>query len=313
MRTFLACFTFFAFQALVRAEPGTVAEVLNNLRKGDARGLRTDQYTNAASAVAFLENIGVLEDEKIRLKVVRFSATLMRRAARAGSQQDEQNVEAFTGQMVKILKADPSRRIREEAAKSLLEMVSPRVLDRYHAVLRLAAEERKDIATLLVCASLHSCDATWLAELVRTMKPESRMEKRQIDSILARCGDQAATDRLIDEAGHAQGMSDVEIGELVAALAFVPSERVQMFLGLGLRSDTVVSLPGGGAIPWRNCCARSLVRMHRHDESFPVKRDDYMYSDDELDRIEQWSVVTLGIAPRSGTRRSLKVTPGIHQ
>lgn len=312
MRTFLICLVIFAGQALANAESGTVEDVLSDLKKGNTPVVRTDQFTNAAtSAVIFLKNIDILGDEKIRLKVVQFSVALLRRSEKPNERQVERSVEAFVIQMAKILKEDPSERVREEVAKSLLETIPAHVLDRHQAALRLAAEERKDIATLLAYASLSACDTVWLEGMVRLIKPESRREKYQLDSILARCGDQTATDRLIAEAGHLQGISDVDLDELVAALVFVPSERIQKYLGLGLRSDTVVLLAGGGTIPWRNCCARVLVRIHRHNEGFPVKKDDYIYSDDDLSKIEQWCVDNLGMAPPNGVRRNLRVTPSI--
>ncbi|MFO1490518.1 MAG: hypothetical protein U1F77_06315 [Kiritimatiellia bacterium] len=270
-------------------EYSKVSVALSDLQKGDAQGLRPDQFTNMVSAVTLLENIGTIEDEKIRLKVVQFSASLFRQSAKL-----EQAADCYVDSMVEILVKEPSERVRDEAATSLLESVPPRILDRYMSVLRSAADLRRDIATLTIYASLPSCDGPWLLEKVQAIRPESSGDKYQLDSIMARCGNKEATNRLIENAGHLDEISDIGLGHLVNALAFVPSEQVQKVLALGLRSETIVSLRGGGTIPWRNCCARSLVRMHRHDEDFPVKKDYYMYSDDEFGKIERWCVDNIG-------------------
>lgn len=306
MRTFILLLFLSVNSALASVETTTVAQVLSVIQKGDSPVLRTDQYTNAAEcAVSFLKNSASIEDEGDRCMVIGFAGELMRHSMRRGGQHDAQNVEAFVSELVKVLSSDPIEIVRDRAAASLLDTVPPRLIESHQVVLRLAAEERRDIATLVTYASLPSCDVVWLAGFVRTITTENRAAKLQLDSILARCGDQAATDRLIEGASNLDEIGYSALEGWVKALAFVPSERVQKFLGLGLRSDKVLAETGGGSTPWRDCCARALVRMHRYDEGFPVKREVISFRDDDLDKIERWCVNALGIPLPSGVRKPL--------
>ncbi len=306
MRKFYLFLFLSVSSALASAETTTVAQVLSVIQKGDKPVLRTDQYTNAAeSAVNFLKNSSSIKDESDRGMIISFAGELMRHSMSRGGQHDEQNVEAFVNELVKILRSDPIEIVRAWAAASLLDTVPPRLIESHQAVLRLAAEERRDIATLVTYASLPSCDAVWLAGIVRTIKTENRATKLRLDSILARCGDQAATDRLIEGASNLDEICGSAFYDLVKVLAFVPSERVQKFLGSGLRSDKVLEEIGGGSIAWRDICASALVRMHRFDEGFPVKREYYRFPNDVLDKLERWCVDALGIPLPSGVRKTL--------
>jgi hypothetical protein len=306
MRTFILFLYLGLSSALASAATTTVAQVLSVIQKGDKPVLRTDQYTNAAeSAVNFLRNSSSIKDESDRGMIIRFAGELMRYSLERGGQHDTQNVEAFVSELVKVLRSEPIEIVRYSAAASLRDTVPPRLIESHQTVLRLAAEERRDIATLVTYASLPSCDVVWLAGIVRTITTEKGGTNWILESILVRCGDRAATDRLIERASNLDEICGAEYEVLVNAFAFAHSERVQKFLGLGLRSDKVLAEIGGGSIAWRNFCASALVRMHRYDEGFPVKREYPLFPDDVLDKLERWCVDTLGIPRPSGVRKTL--------
>lgn len=305
-------FIVFLCHTFLRAQTGIVEDAIGKLQKGDATGLQMTLYTNNATgyAVAFIKKIGMLEDESKRRDVVWLSASLVRRSAESSGRKDDRDLESFVVEMVKLLKEDSSEKTRRLVAQNLMETVSTNVLDHYQSAIRLAADERKDIDTLQLYASLPSCDVPWLMGIVRIIKPETKLQQYRLDSIMARHGDQAATGRLITEAGGLLETCDYVLAEYIKALVFVRSERVQKYLATDLRSEAVLVLAGGDKLPWRNCCAYMLSRIHKEDKNFPVKRSFMIYGfrDDDLIKIERWCNNNLNISFPS-QRKSIIYNP----
>jgi len=224
-------------------------------------------------------------------------------------QQNVRDQDEFVTTMITFLDEDPSERVRSAAAKGLLEIGLPKIVDRHNASVRRAVERHKDIDTLLLYASLPSCNKQSLVRIARKVKPDSKRSGYKLNSILARCGDNSAIELLLAEASELSEINNIYLYELVDALSFVPEDRVQKYLAVELRSELYVSLPGGGKIPKRNCFALALVKMNRDNDSFPVKDEDYIFNADDLDKIEQWCIDELGINIPLEPRKELMIIP----
>jgi hypothetical protein len=297
---------------MANAQSGEVTKVVDRMKEGETVPLVLPNYTNGIeSADAFLQEMDSLQDEKSRLRIVSFSSALARRSVENRGQQNAKYFDMFVTQMVSLLDEDPSGRVRSEAARGLREVVSSTLLDQHSASILRAAELYRDIDTLLLYASLPSCDKQRAADMARDVKPEGKRDAYRLNSILARCGDSAATEWLLGEASALSDISNVYLYELVDALSFVPEDRVERFLATGLHTEAYVSLPGGGSIPKRNCFALALVKMNRCNDDFPIKGEDYMFSADDLDKIEKWYGDELGVKCPFGSRKELPIIPSI--
>jgi len=207
------------------------------------------------------------------------------------------------------MEADTSSRVRSRAARSLREVVSPELIDRHHSSVLNAYEKHKDLEILLLYASLPSSQPEKVVKMARAVKTESMGGTNMINSILARFGDQSATDALIANAENIFEPGDVSLSELLSALAFTRSDKIKRFLVKGLRAEDYITLAGGGKIPRSNCYAKALVQMNMHNEEFPVKNKYEFFSADDLDRIEQWCAGELGMSIPRAPRKEMPVIP----
>ena len=295
---------------VANAQQEKVAEVMKRLNKGLNPPLMFQDYPNALEgAIAFLQQIGSTQSEESRLTVVCFSAKLYGKSKTENSRQDAGEVDTFVSLMVSLMKGDTSSRVRSEAARSLREVVPPELIDRHHSSILDAYETHKNMEILLLYASLPSCEPKTAVRLARALETESTIGQYMVNSILARFGDQSATDTLIANAESIFEPGDVRLSELLNALAFAHSDKINRFLVKGLRAEDYITLAGGGKIPRRNCYAKELSLMNRFDKEFPVKNKYEFYTADDLDRIEKWCAGKLGMGVPDAPRKEMPVMP----
>ena len=161
---------------------------------------------------------------------------------------------------------------------------------------------------LLLYASLPSCQPEKAVKLAREIRTED-IGTYRVNAILSRFGEQSATDALIANAENIFESSGVRLSELLGALAFAHSDKINRFLVKGLRSEDYITLAGGSKIPRRNCYAKALVLMNSFNEEFPVKNKYDFYTTNDLDRIEQWCAEKLGMSVPSAPRKEMLVIP----
>ena len=296
---------------VANAQPEKVAEVMKRLNEGLNPPLMFQDDTNGLeSAIAFLEHIDSLQSEVSRSKVVCFSAKLYYKSKAQNSRQDAREVDTFVSLMVSLMEADTSSRVRSEAARSLREIVPPELIDRHYSSILNAYEKHKNLEILLLYASLPSCQPEKAVRLARAIKTESTIGTYMINSILARFGDQSATDALIANAENIFEPGYFDLSELLGALAFTRSDKIKRFLVKGLRAEDYITLTGGGKIPRRNCYAEALIQMNMHNEEFPVTNKYGFFTANDLDRIEQWCAGKLGMSIPRAPRKEMPVIPG---
>ena len=303
---FLVCF----IMNIAYAQPEKVADVMKRLNAGLNPPLMFQDYTNGLeSAIAFLEQINTLQSEENRSKVVGFSAELYYKAKAKHSQLDARKIDTFISLMVSLMRMDSSSRVRSEAARSLRKFVQPELIDRYHFSILNAYEMHHNSEILFLYASLPSCKPETAIRLARSIKTESTIGTYMINAILARFGDQSATDTLIVTAENIFEIGDICLSELLGALAFTRSDKIKRFLVRGLRADDYITLAGGNKIPRRNCYAKALSLMNKFNEEFPVKNKYDFYTANDLDMIEQWCVEKLGMSVSSAPRKEMFEIP----
>ncbi len=292
------------------AQPKNVAEIIKGLNEGLNPPFMFQDYTNGLEdAIAFLEHIDSLQSEENRSKVIRFSAKLYYKSKEKNSRQDAREVDKFVSLMVSLIKRDTSSRVRSEAARNLREFVPPELIDRHHSSILDAYETHNSFENLLLYASLPSCQREKVVKIARSIKTENTIGTYRINSILARFGDQSATDTLIADAENISEPDDVLLSELLDALAFARSDKIIRFLVNGLRAEDYITLASGGKVPRRNCYAKALSLMNKFNEEFPVKNNYGFYTADDLDRIEKWCAGKLGMSVPSAPRKEMPVIP----
>ena len=295
---------------VANAQPEKVAEVIKQLNEGLDPPLIFQDYPNGLDgAIAFLQQIDSLQSEECRTKVLCFSAKLYGKSKAGNSRQDAGEVDTFVSLMVSLMKGDASSLVRSEAARSLREIVPPELIDRHHSSILDAYETHKNMEILLLYASLPSCEPKTAVRLARALKTESTIGQYMVNSILARFGDQSATDTLIADAENILETGDMRLSELLGALAFARSDKIKRFLVKGLRAEDYVTLAGGGKIPRRYCYAKALSLMNKFNEEYPVKNKYDFYTADNLDKIEKWCAVKLGMNVPDAPRKEMPIIP----
>ena len=295
---------------VANAQQEKVAEVIKRLNEGLEPPLMFQDYPNAlGGAIAFLQQIDSLQSEESRSQAVYFSAKLYDKSKAENSRQDAKEVDKYVSLMVSLMKGDTSSRVRSEAARSLREVVPPELIDRHHSSILDAYETHKNMEILLLYASLPSCQPEKAVRLARAIKTESTIGTYMVNSILARFGDQSATDTLIADAENIFEPGDIRLSELLGALAFARSDKIKRFLVKGLRAEDYITLAGGGKIPRRNCYAKALSLMNKFNKEFPVKNKYEFYSADNLDKIEKWCAGKLGMSVPDAPRKEMHIIP----
>lgn len=288
-------------------------EAIRKLRSGDSSGLVTSRYKNSGmSSAIFLKYVPLFEKAKSRARVVLFAIALQGKAAhsKANATAPGQSTVLVAERLASIVEEDSSERVRAVAAAGLADLFPPELLDRYAETIRRAARRWKQREIVLLYGLLPSCRSEEIANIVSGMKARNVSQRYQLDGILARYGDEEAQKRLISAATSLLEASDVALERLVNALSYARTKQIKMFLAKGLRSETMIELPGETKVPKRDCFARALVRMMRHDQRFPVRAED-SYDDAKLDKIEQWCMKHLGVGFPHGPRKKLSVTPSV--
>jgi hypothetical protein len=282
---------------------------MKSLNEGLNPPLMLQDFPNGLeSAIAFLKHIGSLQSEESREKIVCFSAELFCKSKAQNSRQNAREADAFVSLMVSVMKGDTSSRVRSGAARSLREAVPPELIDRHHSSILNAYETHKNMEILLLYASLPSCPPEKAVKLAREIRTED-IGTYRVNAILSRFGEQSATDTLIANAENIFEPGDVCLSELVGALAFAHSDKINRFLVRGLRAEDYITLASGSKVPRRNCYAKALVLMNRFNEEFPVKNKVDFYTTDDLDRIEQWCAGKLGMSVPGVPRKEMPVIP----
>ncbi len=294
---------------VANAQPEKVAEVIKQLNEGLDPPLIFQDYPNGLDgAIAFLQQIDSLQSEECRTKVLCFSAKLYGKSKAGNSRQDASKVDTFVSLMVSLMKGDTSSRVCSEAARSLREVVPPELIDRHHSSILNAYETHKNMEILLLYASLPSCQPEKAVKLAREIRTED-IGTYRVNAILSRFGEQSATDTLIANAENIFEPGDVCLSELVGALAFAHSDKINRFLVRGLRAEDYITLASGSKVPRRNCYAKALVLMNKFSEEFPVKNKFEFYTANDLDRIEQWCAGKLGMSVPGVPRKEMPVIP----
>ncbi|MBR0458669.1 MAG: hypothetical protein IJJ26_05500 [Victivallales bacterium] len=296
---------------VVHAQLEKVAETMKLLNKGLNPPLMFQDYINGLEdAIAFLERIDSLQSAEYRMKVVCFAAKLYYQSK--ANRQDAGKVDAFVSLMVSLMQGDTSSQVRSEAARRLREVVPPELIDRHHSSILNAYKTHKNWEILFLYASLPSCQSETVVNLARSHKIESTMGTYGISAILARFGDKRATDELIANAESIVEPGDMRLSALLDALAFARSDKIKRFLVKGLRTEDYITLADGSRIPQRNCHAKALCIMNQFVEEFPVKNKYDFFTAHDLDRIEQWCAVKLGMSVPSAPHKEMLVVPSFH-
>ena len=291
---------------------GEEAHAVQRLRAGDRSGLCTQDYPDPGqSAAVFLRTVDTIEDDTARVRLILFSAALLRKSLRLpaneGAGEPGEAMEALTGIIIK----DRSERARAVAARAVKDMFPPAMLNHFHAGLLKEVQRRNELETLLLYACLPSCDVGAVKSAAAGIARQSESRGFLVDAVTARHGDMQAESRLMSGIRTLHETSSVELGRLVRALGYVSTDGMRVFLAEGLRSEETVLLAGGGTVPKRNCYARALVRMHRHTAGFPVAKQAFLYTDGELWGMEAWCAENLGVRVPKRPWRALRVQPGL--
>ena len=298
------------FFYVANAQSGKELDIMKRLNEGLNPPLMFLDYPNGLeSAIAFLKHIGSLQSEESRVTIIRFSAELYSKSKANTSRQNDREVETFVSLMVSVMKGDTSSRVRAEAARSLREVVPPELIDHNHSSILNAYETHGNMQILLLYASLPSCQPEKAVKLAREIRTENMIGTYMVNAILSRFGEQSATDTLIANAENIFEPGDVCLSELVGALAFAHSDKINRFLVRGLRAEDYITLASGSKVPRRNCYAKALVLMNKFNEEFPVKNKFEFYTANDLDRIEQWCAGKLGMSVPGVPRKEMPVIP----
>lgn len=151
----------------------------------------------------------------------------------------------------------------------VLRELPPDYLDAYHAVLRTAlstvsfAEDAYMEDVLCVYAMLPSCDVAFATNKAQEIKDRPFIR----DAILARHGDQAALQRLLEIARTChRGMNE---SYLARVLALVRTTPMVEFLVAGLRDDRVIYAGSVGEMRMCDMYENALRAMFRYEPGFP--------------------------------------------
>lgn len=223
---------------------------------------------------------------------------------------------------LRILEETSCSLIIREAAGAIRDLFSPAQLDSYSAALlrtlrkAQATDESAFASVLLLVCELPSTRSTDALSWARSMRLRDRIPSmasinRARDCVLARHGDKEAEKRVIEEVsgltvcGSTQQYADM--------LAYVDGEHVRGLVALGLRSEDIINMTGGGTSLKRDLYANALVQLMRDEATFPVRapRNGVSYQDDELDAMEQWCSVRLGLTFPKSARSRLTPQPRI--
>jgi hypothetical protein len=239
----------------------------------------------------FARAIPSFESDEDRAKLVRFAVSLEREPLSAELSPKSENKE-LAGLLVAIAESDPSARPARDAAEDLLKYFSPEALEPHADAIRAAAIKWQRREWILLYGVLPSNQAEDVVAFIKGLHRVPEQDSDAVDCVLARYGDTAAETRLVDAADALKG--GAKIDRVFDALAYVPSQRMKLFLAEHLRSEEVLDC-GGSTFPKRNAYAYALVHMMRDDATFRVKTGGYSYTDAELDEIEAWCTKNLGV------------------
>jgi hypothetical protein len=290
-----------------------VSEALAKLKKGDESGLDVSAFADSKEAPElFAQHVPDFRKDDVRAKLVSFAVAVEKGILlEAGRPHERSENKYLLSGLVGITLLESSDRVRKEAAKGLLQLFSPALLDKEAESIQKAAGRHSEWQVLLLWAVLPSTPSKDVLKRMRAVKrPPKLLARHGIDSILARHGDGAAEKRLLSTLEALSKSSGAEILSIVEALSYATTEKVKVALARQLRSEVMLRMAGGIDVPKRSVAACSLVQMMRDDEKFPVRGGRYSYKDADLDKIEKWCRKHLGVEFPEGLRKTPQTTRG---
>jgi hypothetical protein len=300
-----------AFAGEVATEDAVLAAV-KKLQSRDLTGLVTADYRKPMTgALTFLENLSMLHEEDSRVRLLRFSCQLFRIAKARGPQVEVADRQRMMRLLARIVQDDESSRVRDQAALVIEDSFAANELEPFRDLFRRAAVHWNQESLVLLYGLLPSVGYEEWHELARKSEGTAGVHILLFDGIKARKGDDRSRERLQSILEQTAQSSYARLEVMVRALFYADSLKMKVFLGERLRSEVVIDLPGGAALPLRNCCARSLVKMLRWEPAFPIREEKWTFSDEELGQLESWCATHLGVRYPTSLRKPLRILPSI--
>jgi DNA-binding TFAR19-related protein (PDSD5 family) len=228
--------------------------------------------------------------------------------------------------LVTILEKDPD--FKGRVAGILRDLFAPAFLDPYAQRIHDVASGSRDLHVLHLLGVLPSADGEEIKKMAKRIPEEAdrelgesireekasttasaqeiewfektrreqreerrRTERLWVDCILARFGDEAATDRLIRRLVK-RDFSRVGVDLFANVLSYVSTPRMKKALLEGIDSDAEIDVLLGTdwRVRMRDYCASALAVMMRDEPGLPMMQvnSDNRYSDDLLEQLKEF-------------------------
>ena len=143
------------------------------------------------------------------------------------------------------------------------------------------------------------------------MEDERRADPITVDSLRGRYGDPNASTRIIERLLLLDEVGISSVYNITDAVAYLSNAQAVHELAQRMRSEKMIRMAGGGKIPLRDCIALALIKLNRDTPDFPVRDEDFMFSNEKLDKIEVWCTQHTGINYSKGKRKEVLMEPSI--
>lgn len=296
----------------VMADEAAVNLAVSRLHQGDNSKMVVSYYPDKSSSAAqFARKIKDEADDRVKLTLINFAVSLEKHGLAEDSKSKRSENTALLNELSEVLVTDDSYTIRRQLAKHLRELYPPSTLTSQRERIRDAAFQAPQRELVLLYGYLENGRGDEIENLIYKMEEVGEADPLTVDSLRGRYGDAGAAGRVTDRLLSLKETNLTMLDRIIDAVAYLADSRVVDALARGMRSEKMVALTGGGAIPLRNCMALSLVKMKRDDPGFPVRKEEYFFSDKELDHIEAWCSRHTGVTYGKGDRKPLNVVPRV--
>lgn len=271
-------------------------KAIEQMKRGETTSLDVADYKGDANeaATAFAQSAQELLKPTDRIRAVGFAVTLEKsNAGKKGQMVRSKNL-ALKAALVSCLERESDASVAAYIASQLTELFPPRLLDENaEAIGKVFIEEYKEgfipFSTMLLYATLPSNDGAKTREVLFTYEPLRWQDAMMKEALLARLGDEAAERRFLEKGKWLdKGSLDAKTMFWLTLLQYVPTPSVKKLLRNGLDCERVAQLPSGEKVEKRALFASALASMMRDDESFPVKREGWGFSEEQYALMKKW-------------------------
>ena len=214
---------------------------------------------------------------------------------------------------IKLIEAEHPKTYyaRKLASDEILKLYRPEVLDVYRTRLEDCIKKRFICNIFILYSSLPSADVDFINKYVGNKDSvEGELDEITVGAIKTKCGNADARKKLIESIKKIDHDSYRGLVDIADTLAICRNDmELKKFLAEGLRSEDMITAPGGGANPRRNFYAEILAAMMRFDSSFPELSG--LIEDEDLDKVEKWCNEKLGVKYPTTPRKKLEIIPRV--